>query len=573
MPTHTVIFSNQTSKNKTAYYDFDETIFNHPNLLDLRSIIKVHRDKWLEELNLSHSTLGEEIAANDKSWWFSRLSRLDVRPWGNADIFKPLIFSHAMITWLNSQTEGQTLHINGAPFEVYTHLKSVAKTMAITIHHNFSTKEKKYAGNRGQHKLLPTLKRIWSLFRLARSRPAAKYSNTSNFIIYQHIHNQNLQDGYKYYYTNLFDELDQNNISILALGLTPDNKDGRTVSLLRQLNYTDVVIATLAGIRSYLSTRKLRGSPCQLDSFNYPKFWSQYFAQLNDPEELIEVQATYRMIKRLLKSRKNSRVILPYEEKGIERAVLLAALENGVETIGFTPHPQHKLLLALKDQDQGTCPKPITYAYCGEGYSNYFKEWGNKVNAQGLVWGSRKSPSVSNWQPRYSSQKKLKVLFTVSHPEEIRIFRSWLLSTPEICEISDINLRRYKAVDDTFFDLAFADLQERYPNISEVSGDLGDNVKANDIVLFCATSAGPEAINFGILGIYADLTDCFSINPVFDNIEPFLPVETSKDFLDLLTKLTQMSQQERDDIYKTQRDWAKFCFAPINQNLLKKVFA
>ena len=253
----------------------------------------------------------------------------------------------------------------------------------------------------------------------------------------------------------------------------------------------------------------------------------------------------YNVISKLLSNDSVKQLVFPYEEKGIERAMLFAASEKKTKSIGFTPHPQHSLAISMRDIKGSSCPKPDIYALCGAAYISFFRNWGCKESCQMQVWGSEKGKLSYLPFQKDTKQKKIKILLALSHPNELKVFHKWLQSKYELYDLADFYIRCYQAVGADHFDDLLSAVKKDFPDVTKVSGNLNDNLKDCDAVAFCATSAGIEAINLGRVGFYLELNDFFEINPCFNNLSKMQPSYSANEFFSRLKEWL-----EKDDIAK-----------------------
>ena len=266
-------------------------------------------------------------------------------------------------------------------------------------------------------------------------------------------------------------------------------------------------------------------------------------------------------------------MVFPYEEKGVERALIFAAVEVKVETLGFTPHPQHPLAISMRDRDDSNCPKPTAYAVCGPAYVNFFRDWANKATQRIDVWGSQKGMPLTEVPAYRDVPKYPRVLLALSHSNELLVFKSWLEAQPELCADAEIALRRYMAVDVGEFESGLADIQEHFPTVREASGTLKENVADCDLVLFCGTSAGLEAIQLGRVGVYVGLNDFFVMNPCFNDLTDMQPCMTAVELGLFLKKWRTMSSTDRQRLLSKQRATVQKFFSPIDRDVVQKTLS
>ena len=71
------------------------------------------------------------MAAQSRWVWASAPSRLDVRPWGQQHLFKPLVVALAVAHWLEANPEAGQLTLVGCPAEVKNYLREFKQSIEI----------------------------------------------------------------------------------------------------------------------------------------------------------------------------------------------------------------------------------------------------------------------------------------------------------------------------------------------------------------------------------------------------------------------------------------------------------
>ena len=275
---------------------------------------------------------------------------------------------------------------------------------------------------------------------------------------------------------------------------------------------------------------------------------------------------TYRVLRRLLKNSPCSLLIYPYEEKGIERAMLYACQENNVRVMGYTPHPQHWLALSLKDTKQQQGLRPSRYAVCGKAYIDYLRNWAGK-SEEISVWGSGKTFHRLENLTEFGAQ--LKVLLLVSHPNELKVFSSWLQYNPSMTKNIHYFFRPYGALKSTDAERILSELDNKYSCITITSESLYEDLAQTDLAVFCATSAGIAAVKHGRLAIHLCLDDFFAMDPCFDNVEPFLSCQSAQEFIDRVQYLKCLTKEDLNIVYEKQQAAAEDIFGKADSNQIK----
>ena len=538
--------------------------------VDLRTIIANHVYQWLDELSDAHAAIIESAANHSRDVWLSGVSRLDARPWGQAALIKPLFFARAIIFWLKNNPAAPSLVVVGAPSDTVRHLAVLAPELRIQAPRDAD-------GNRLSRSVRFLRLIIWAgremtaLYRHHHGPRRAPGAPGDTLLLAQPVRGQPYQDAYKYFFTTLMDEDIQSRVSVAVIGIIdreqriahPAATDPEASCLFDGISLGLTVKAFFSAVaQAFMIRRRIKRHGSRLRGHAHtPLFWHRFAHQLVDPGELFHGLIVRDRLTRLIRIRGYRKILFPYEEKGLERAIIQACAAHQATTLGYLPHPQHRLLTALQDRPGSTCPKPDGYAFCGEAYVDFFKSWAGKTSAPMIVWGSGKG--VDKGTAHYSSTTyRRSVVLALSHPEELDLLRIWLGNCPALTEHVDLTLRPYPAADPVLFRQALDDIRQTHPNLTVSTGSLESDIQHHDAVAFCATSAGLEAVMMGAVALFVDLTDGFPINPCFDDTSAFRPSFTEIEFADNLAWLARADETALDDLRAHQVTATSRIFGP-----------
>ena len=567
-------------------YQYDERLVREPGYIDIKGIIKEKTGDWLDEIQRSHARLSEEFLRYTRWWWAIPASRLDLRPWGQEHIFKPLFFARAVLEWMESNPDVDEILVIGCDAAVAVYLKEFRRDMVF---------------RNGRGILYPAFL-IFKACKNSLSCVKNMFRDAIHILRHHAFHNKafiksqaialyelfpntfSLADGYKYFYGSLFDSLDSVKADTVSYGCIEDNNcrinklrsenDKPIFFLLDNVMPGDLAISVVINTYLFFAAwiMAFRKIPCTIGGRTSRRFWLGYlFNELNRMPCLRSI-CSYRALRSILTRHTYKLVIYPYEEKGFERAILFACRERNVATVGYTPHPQHRLAAALRDTHEPMSPKPSGYAVCGPAYVDYFESWGKKERRSISIWGSAKSFS-GNLTATGFPRSNLKILLLLSHPNELRVFHSWLRAEERISHKIDYSLRIYKAVQNRIFSNELIRLLRDFACVREVHGNLAEDLSRSDAVIFCGTSAGLVAVNHGLLAVHVSLDDFFQINPCFDELDPMLSCETPNQFADLLEELRAMDDSSITELRRKQRSFVARIFSPIQSGVIRREIA
>ena len=277
----------------------------------------------------------------------------------------------------------------------------------------------------------------------------------------------------------------------------------------------------------------------------------------------------YFAANRLMRECKAPRAVIQYEEKPTERAVALASKEHRVEITGYVVHPMDKALVALRDHDNDNKPRPHKYAVCGSAVGTVLNTWAKKPAEDITVWGSGKSGRP---EPRNTldTRSTFSCLLLLSHPDELRIFGTWLRSEGRLREGLTYRIRRYWPSGADHFNEPLMELKKEFNFVYETEVDLPDAFKDSNIAIYSATSTGLLAGRFGALSVHVDLNDLYRISPCVDISGPPLNCATASKFANTIDFLRQLDSERLDLIYSRQIKYEAEIFSIPQRAIIKK---
>lgn len=567
-------------------YQYDELIARNPYYIDIRGIVRGKSWIWLDEIQSSFTNVSKKFLSYTSLWWLTGMSRLDFRPWCQENYVKPLFYAMAVLEWIKVNPGVKEIFLIGCDPMVAAYLKELDNTLIL---------EGERLDSQYIYFIFQALRRsafaiylmLVEAYRIAKNHAFKPLTNIKYQIIvlYELISGLPITSGYKYFYGSLFDSMSnmgENSIGYSCIeyttGLNPKKdreeflKNKSLFFLLDNINIGYLIIGILKNIYIILVTlimifTKLQ---CSINRDYSFWFWKNYlFHGLARITCLSEICAYFALKTLLKRSPQCKLIIYPYEEKGLERAYLFACQEQGIRTIGYTPHPQYRSAVSLRDNLSLQSPKPSRYAVCGSAYVDYFVSWGKKDRNIISVWGSEKSYRYSP-ETRRINQSHLKILLLISHPNELKVFYSWLRAEERLLRSVTYIVRVYKGVYNEEFEKVLTQLNNEFDCIKESNDEFEKDLRQCDLAVFCATSAGPLTVNRGYLAIYVDLNDFLDINPCFDDLDEMLPCRTSEEFAKRLDEIRKMNTDSIEYLYHKQVLLTERIFSPIQTNILKE---
>jgi len=565
-----------------AAYQYNEVLVSRGGYINIPEIIAEKSDDWLNDINKSFADLSRRFQKQTRWWWATGASRIDLRPWGQEAMFKPLFFARAVLYWLSTHPGTNEIFLVCAPKEVEIYIKEfkadiviesrqaelIAIPFIISLFGHLMVVFLKSIKNAGYI--------IWNHLFYKRDVLKSKL-----LVIYDLISDVTLVEGHKYFYDGLFEE-DGAEGEGFVFGCI-DNPSSPVTKLRSQLNeeifflldyITLIGFIKSIGINIYihvlLSWECLWRKKYYFGNFVTSRFWPHYLLKELSRGTVLYTICCYYALNEVLDSHKYDCLIYTYEEKALERAILFSTSEKNIKTIGYIPHPQHRLALSMRDAYEPYAPKPDAYAVCGDKYVDYLRTWCKKESSAISVWGSKKS-FREDFQAQKYDRTNLKVLLTLSHPNELGVFCSWLECDTKLTQGVTYYLRFYKEAGLNKFQEQFNLITKKFDCVQEIEGSLKENFEFCDLTVFCATSAGLLGVNGGKIAIHLCLDDFFATNPCFDDTEFMLSCRTAEDFSNRLDALCSLDDRAISEIYKNELDFVSTIFHPIQKQSLAGV--
>jgi len=566
-----------------ANYEYDESLAKHPYYIDLKHIVREKLWEWLDEIQISYDNVARRFLRHTRWWWVTFMSRWDVRPYAQDYLFKPVLFAMALIEWKKANTYvPEVLVIGGDPL-VGAYLREFDKTLILECRGQVVRSDNLILLAL-KHVLLSFMDMLRCVYYLIRHH-LFRRKISFDFpvvVLYESVYGNFSSAGYKYFYGSMFDNfngLDEQQIGFVCTSnqlnsreeirkRLLENREG--FFLLDNIGVSDLIKGLAVSMHIILATclTALSNIPCCMGEIRSWIFWKRFLIQELNRGDHLSIVCCYHALKKFLRKSRCRLVIYPYEEKGIERAILFATKELSVDSVGYTPHPQYRLALALRDKGAVLPPRPTRYTVCGPNYVDYFVKWGGKDRGKISIWGTDKhlEPKLLT---RHMDRRDLKILVLLSHPGELKIMHSWLRSEKKLTEGITYLVRAYKAVDTQIFDRILTPLTENFECVKETKGSFTEDLGRCDFAVFCGTSAGLLAVNYGYIAVFLDLRGFFKINPCFDELDVMLQCSNSKAFADRIDEICSMDEEMIKALHMRQLEFVKKIFYPVQHETIR----
>ena len=289
--------------------------------------------------------------------------------------------------------------------------------------------------------------------------------------------------------------------------------------------------------------------------------------------------SVYFAVQKLLKNCPTIKsFIYPYEEKGLERAILKASHEvkDNLHTVGcaHAVHSTCHLYMRRRPSHSINSPKPNIIAATGINAKKWLIDWAKIPSNQIQVIGTNRYQHPLPLRKNYKDRSNpLRILLVIGLWHELGIFVNYLEDIPSLFDDCELWIRKYPYAWIKSQNHAIAQIRKKVKNIRTAEASLSKQFEWSDVVIFSSTSAGIEAMLSGRYTINVELHDLIKIDPL-ENKGDFSKVihcSSPEELKNALKVVKNMNQKEFLDSIKNQIDFAKQIYSPVNQNIVKEI--
>lgn len=554
---------------------------------DVREIIGINEDAWLSEIDSWCRKLSSQAIGLTRWWWLLPGSRLIL--WATTTHFslKPILFALAIVQ-LCARQSTKTVWIVGAPDELVAYLSEWATSeKSIQIEDN----RLRTPGSFFEYRFFCTVKfwlkltkQIALVLRCVRLRKRKKCAEPASVIVNSLILNPELilKNG-DHFFGHMLDNNTCLNDGDLAwfyndVGLSPREtraeleKTGKKAYFISDFfKWSDLWFALRKGYRANRALKKLLLSPPSLcvGGLVAKKFSYDFINNLALGSIPIFELIIYRQFSRIIRESGAKVLLYPYEEKPLERAMLLAVQDYAptMTTIGFGHAAYSKGHLYLRRAHHDEPPRPDFIAVTGETARDNFEKAGVPVE-QIVVIGSPRYCKLAQEASGFYSKARRKLLLLIGYGFELRIFAALIESKPDLFNNYELIVRRYPYAWFEEQDAAELRLQAAGIVYRCVSGDLMTQIDESDIVIFESTSAGMEAVLRGKMVIRFNLSDCVSTDHFYgsDGQDEIKYCHNVDELEILLKDINSLTSSQYAMAVQRQRELVVGLYSPVDQS-------
>jgi hypothetical protein len=312
-----------------------------------------------------------------------------------------------------------------------------------------------------------------------------------------------------------------------------------------------------------------RVRPLRLGTHESREFTSRYLAEQAWAHPPVMEIAIHRAFARALNRSRAVVAVYPYEEKGLERSLLLACRGRAspVRAVGYA-HPAHtKAHLALRSRlsSQAAPPAPDSIMAPGPFERRYFVEWGRKPSDRVAAPGSHRYRAPGpRFRPADARGGNLRVLMITGHGFELSALANMVAQRPDLFAGDEVRIRRTTGGWFKVQDEAIARLTALSNRITVGAGTLAEQLEWCDVVLFSSTTAGIEAMLAGRLVIYAALHDLFDADPLLGEPGAFARCANADELAAALVSARDLDDRDHERVLAKQTAFATDILSPLD---------
>tara|TARA_R110000868_G_scaffold155691_6_gene382181 strand:- start:52485 stop:54230 length:1746 start_codon:yes stop_codon:yes gene_type:complete len=559
-------------------YYFNNKLKN-ATYIDLEINISANIKLWTDEIDKWHADLCELGSKAVGNWWILPGTRLI--SW-TPPYSQPLIFALSLLIEIEN-TNSNVLYISNAPLEVIEYISELAPS--IVIEFDISNHKQLYIK---QSKLVDFKKIIKLILQIILNyfRTNIPLEQSYKIGIYTQITSLNtLYSSDDHFFGNKLDSLDSTLWLIHSHFREKQNKlikkyfnskKRKHLILQETLSFIDLIkiLKINLKIKKQLSQIKNNVPVLNISQFKSKHFASSFFNNLiANYSALIEIE-TLVSTNNIFKSVSLNKVLYPFEDKGLERAILDSCVDCNIFSIGYAHAVANEghLYFKKRTNKKAYSPRPNLLACTGPGAVI----WQNKVANQPLEklidLGTKRFEILPNTNKEFPLET-VNVLFLVGLTHELQRLSHWVESDPNIFKKIKLTIRKYP----------FGDIQEqnryiekiRKHHLEVIENDLSliEQISQCDIALFSSTSAGYEAILAGKIGIYAELGHIFRLSSIDKrgNCESIFQCNNGYELKSTLSQICSFSKSDYFETVEKQVEFAKSVYAPSKFELLHTI--
>jgi len=582
-----LIFTKDLPKNtKGRYIHFYDRIIDSDSWtpIENKQYINKNIESWQNQLATWHELVCQIGQKNYDDWWLTDASRL-VSWYPN--INQSLFFTVGLIRICEDLTIDE-IYIVNAPKEVEILTRDVHQDWDIISENRRYTK--KYISSLIK-KVLSPYKSIINMF--IRSfklfSPLAKELSDIKLIIFSNLIDfDRFQSSGDHYFGNMFDEInDVRNENKLWIFLSELNRNEERIVLsnVRSKSYRAFILQDLltlsdaaiilfrTGAFYFFSQRfKTKIPIISIDGMKFTSYSLFFYNETIKHKPPIAAFQVKYAFKAIVSQVPTASLFYPFEDKGIERAIL--SQSRNLYTIGYAHaiHNSGHSYLKQKKLEEAAPQWPNLIGCSGKAAAQWLENK-KEINFDRLVTiGSNRYTNILE-KTKFIYNGALRVLVLAGQGYEITMLANYVEQNATIFKNCELTIRRYPYGYQEEQNEGIKRLKRLIPNVKVLDGLLLKQIDDCDVVIYASTSAGIEAMLLGRICVYVDMHHIVPLNFLESkgDVSSLFTANTPGELKEVLKKIGAMTLNEYNDHVTKSHDFAISLYAPVNKHKLRSL--
>ena len=544
--------------------------------IDVLPLIRKRQDEWVADMERWHTKLSRVGSAFGRWWWLSPASRL--LSW-YPPLARPLFFALAVREALERSGERE-IFLWRCPREVWQYLRIMRPQDKFCAEGRFASVERRGAlGVRVIVKyackmLVESFVRIFSLKKVLAGRE--RVGIFSSILDPRKAVNED-----DHYFGRIF----AGDPRVRWIYISELNRDKRFVRagtseaavridfITEHLSWRGAlaVLGKIIAHPFYAFLLKARAPAFTIGGFTVRSYGHDFLRQQVDWSVPILEWVVYYSFREFLKVNHLEALTYPYEEKGIERAMILAVKDGGHKTrmIAFLHAVGNEGHLYFRDRGVigGQAPRPDICGVTGLEARDWLRDHWGWDSRRVVVVGSPRFQDNKFLEPTFRKGLPLKVLVLIGQEHEMRRLADILEGRPDVFDGCELLVRPYPFAWQSLQEEALARIRKCMPGaVSNARTPLYQQLAACHVALYCSTSAGFEAMAMGRLTVYVDLHEVFRLDPLKDKpgLAGLMRAEGVEEITARLKEIRGMDEADYLRLVLRQRELAQRIYTPFD---------
>ena len=565
-----------------TYADYRQRDLAFPewHRIDVRAHCHLHQVEWTDALTRWHDELMQVARAATPWAWLLPGSRIHV--W--QEPVRPFVFALGLLSHFREQPGGEVCAV-GCPKDVGEYVGELSGGSIQVIDGRSDRWDARVALGKALRRVLKAasvlrkLRPVW--------RPPTLRTEVDLLVVSLGLSAGSILERGDHYFGRALDETNLRAHWLYQLDTPSELRgieaalrasgrafsfDHRLVSwgdVLRVLSIAVQVRRRLGAVSRSLPEIRIGDTASRL----FPlRFFQDLFLQAGLLNELI----LHHAMSRLLRALSPHAVCYPYEEKGLDHALLMACASapRSVRTIAFAhaAYTAGDLYLKESSSDGWRPPRPTLIAAAGRGLGPWLAaEFGRRdvvVNVGSPRWTPRKPGGEAR-----RGGGPLRILFVTGFGYEATKLIEWVEQCPDLFEDCQVVIRPNWHSWHVEQRAAFGRLRGAHRITVGHDDSINEQIGATDVVLFVSTSAVAEAIWRGRAAVYVELNDLWVVEPQQGQAAvDAVPRCTTPDQLkETLRRIAAMNADEYQRLVAAQRVVAERIYMPFDRERFREL--